>query len=220
MDEDNILTKKNNSFSSVKSELINSFLAGILIAIGGTVFLSCHNKIVGAFLFSVALLCICMESLALYTGKICYLLNSSNKCKEIAKLSAILLGNIMAALLCALILKNTNPTISKIASDMCALKLNKNIFRIFIDSAFCGILIYLAVNIYKLHKSVFGIFLCVPVFILSGFEHCIADIFYFLLAKNLSLIKVTAFILIAIAGNTAGGLVFPILKSFTKKNAK
>ena len=42
---------------------------------------------------------------------------------------------------------------------------------------------YIAVNSYKTSKDVFGryipIFMCVIVFILCGFEHCIANMFYF-----------------------------------------
>ena len=47
--------------------------AGIMIAIGGSVFLACDNKYVGAVLFSVALLCICYLGYYLFTGKIGYL---------------------------------------------------------------------------------------------------------------------------------------------------
>ena len=54
----------------VKKDLLYGLAAGILIGIGGTVFLACENKIVGAVLFSVALLCICLRGYALYTGKI------------------------------------------------------------------------------------------------------------------------------------------------------
>ena len=36
--------------------ILKSFLAGVAIALGGYVYLSCENKYVGAFLFSVGLL--------------------------------------------------------------------------------------------------------------------------------------------------------------------
>ena len=53
--------------------------AGIMISIGGSVFLACDNKYVGAVLFSVALLCICNLGYYLYTGKIAYLANDFSK---------------------------------------------------------------------------------------------------------------------------------------------
>ena len=95
---------------------------------------------------------------------------------------------------------------------MCNLKLEKNFIRVFVDSIFCGILIYLAVNIYKEHKSIIGIFICIPVFILSGFEHCIADAFYFSLTDCLIPLKSLIFTSIVIFGNSVGGLIFPYIK--------
>ena len=53
--------------------------AGIMIAIGGSVFLACDNKYVGAVLFSVALLCICYLGYYLFTGKIGYLAKDFSK---------------------------------------------------------------------------------------------------------------------------------------------
>ena len=50
-----------------------SISAGILIAIGGSVFLACDNRYIGSLLFSVALLCICYLGYYLFTGKIGYL---------------------------------------------------------------------------------------------------------------------------------------------------
>ena len=61
----------------------------------------------------------------------------------------------------------------------------------------CGILMYIAVDIYKNKKSILGIFLAVPVFILSGFEHSIANVGYFSIANMFS-IDVILFILISI----------------------
>lgn len=200
----------------IKTELKKSFLAGVLVAIGGTVYLSCQNKIVGAFLFSVALFCICMENLSLYTGKVCYFLKAKDKGNFLAELLVCLVGNSCAVILCALILKSNSSHIKEISGAMCALKLDKSFSRIFVDSIFCGILIYLAVNIYKERNSLFGIFLCIPVFILSGFEHCIADTFYFFLTENLMFSKMIIFILITILGNTIGGLVFPFIRGHAK----
>ena len=50
-----------------------SLPAGVFIGIGGTVFLSCENRYVGAVLFSVGLLAICCMGLFLFTGRVGYL---------------------------------------------------------------------------------------------------------------------------------------------------
>ena len=45
----------------LRRDITLGVIAGILIGIGGSVYLACDNKYVGAVLFSVALLCICMH---------------------------------------------------------------------------------------------------------------------------------------------------------------
>ena len=85
---------------SIKEEIKNSFLAGILISIGGTIYLSCQNKIVGAFLFSVALFCICVEGFSLYTGKVCYFFKTKEKLSSVTNLLVCLIGNLCAVVLC------------------------------------------------------------------------------------------------------------------------
>ena len=62
---------------------------------------------------------------------------------------------------------------------------------------------YTAVEIYKKKQSVIGILFCVPVFILSGFEHSIADIYYFT-TTNIINLNSFIFILIVIIGNAIG----------------
>ena len=62
--------------------LIKSILAGIMIGIGGTIYLSLDNKIVGSILFAIGLFIIVVYSFNLYTGKIGYLINNFNKKKR------------------------------------------------------------------------------------------------------------------------------------------
>ena len=198
-------------FSVFKKEITNSLLAGVLISIGGTVFLSCQEKVVGAFLFSVALIFICAESLSLYTGKICYFPEKTSK-KFSFELLCCLLGNIFSTYVCAIFLKLNHLNLCTAADIACNLKLNKSPLQIFTDAFFCGILIYLAVNFYKKNKSMLGILVCIPVFVLCGFEHCIADVFYFSLSSINNIPGIFTFILIAIAGNSAGGMLVPFAK--------
>ena len=62
----------------IVNNLLLSFVAGVLIAIGGTVFLSCESKYLGALLFSVGLFFIVEGKYKLYTGAIGYLLDNKN----------------------------------------------------------------------------------------------------------------------------------------------
>ena len=58
---------------SLKNAFISGIAAGIMVGIGGAVYMSCDNKYVGASFFSVALLSICYLGMYLYTGRIGYL---------------------------------------------------------------------------------------------------------------------------------------------------
>lgn len=55
--------------------LLKGVYAGIMIAIGEVAYLVIPNKVVGAFIFSVGLLTVCMYGMNLYTGKIGYIFN-------------------------------------------------------------------------------------------------------------------------------------------------
>lgn len=188
----------------------DSLCAGILITIGGTVFLSCENKTVGAVLFSVALLCICYKSYYLFTGKIGYIVEKHTK-QDFLNLDIGLFGNLAATFFLGMLLRTVLPNIGEKAAEMCSAKLAQFPLYTFIRGFFCGILMYLAVSIYKEKNSVLGILFCVPVFILCGFEHSIADMFY-LGASGIFSVKIILFTALVVAGNTFGAIVLPLLK--------
>lgn len=190
-------------------KVINGIFAGIIISIGGAVYLSCDNKYVGAVLFSVALLCICYQGYSLYTGKICYIPQKHGK-EEFSVLFTGLLGNVLATTACGYALRYAIPKIGEAALNSCNAKLEQAFFQTFLRAVFCGILIFLAVDIFKKFKTPVGIIFCIPVFILSGFEHSVADMFYFAASGIVSL-KAFTFIWIVILGNTVGGMLIPAL---------
>ena len=171
--------------------LIKSILAGIMIGIGGTIYLSLDDKIVGSILFAIGLFIIVVYSFNLYTGKIGYLINNFNK-KYIRELIITLIGNFIGTFFVGFILKYTRiyTMISEKAKTLADIKLNDTLISILILSFFCGILMYLAVNTYKEVKDIgkyLAVFLGVIVFILCGFEHCIANMYYFSVSSTWSL---------------------------------
>ncbi len=198
-------------------KLTDGILAGILITLGGVVYLACDNKYVGAVLFAVALLCICYKGYSLFTGKICYIPEKHDK-EAWSVLLLGLLGNLVGTCLGGLLIRYAIPAIGKTALDVCTGKLQtQGTAQTFIRSVFCGILIYLAVDIFKKEKTVAGIVFCIPVFILSGYEHSIADMFYFAASGIVSL-EAFVFIMTVILGNTVGGMLIPILLGVGGKN--
>lgn len=197
-------------------KVINGIFAGILISTGGAVYLSCDNKYVGAVLFSVALLCICYQGYSLYTGKICYIPQKHGK-EEFSVLFTGLLGNVLATSVCGYALRYAVPKIGVVALNSCNAKLEQDFFQTFLRAVFCGILIFLAVDIFKKFKTPIGILFCIPVFILSGFEHSVADMFYFA-ASGIVSFEAFVFIWIVIFGNTFGGMLIPALSLIGGKN--
>ena len=196
-------------------KIIDGIQAGILISIGGAVFLSCDNRYIGAVLFTVALLCICMKGYSLYTGKICYI-PEKHGAEEFSVLLLGLLGNTIATVLCGLLLRAAIPAIGPAAETLCTAKLTGQVFgSTLVRAIFCGILIYLAVAVYREKQSIAGIVFCIPVFILSGFEHSIADIFYFAASGIVSL-QAFGFICTVIVGNSIGGMLLPVLSMIGK----
>ena len=194
---------------------INGILAGILIAIGGSVFLACENRYVGAVLFSVALLCICYKGYGLFTGKVGFLPESYDKAAWTVVLTA-LLGNAIATVLCGYAIRYALPWLGDVAQTICEAKLTQAWPQTAIRGVFCGILMYLAVSIFRDHKTAAAIFFCVPVFILSGFEHSIADLFYFATSGIVSW-QAFGFLWCVILSNAVGGVLMPLLSMLTKE---
>lgn len=190
--------------------LISSILSGVMIGIGGSVFVSLAavSKIAGAILFAVGLFTVIVFRLHLYTGKICYAYTGSDKWYiRAANLALILFGNTIGASLAGFALSEKLMTA---AAPIVAAKLSAPLWLVFILGAFCGILIYVAVEGNR--RAPDGVkaamvFLGVSVFILAGFEHSIADIFYFAAAREVSL-EGFIFLMVVVLGNTVGGMLF------------
>lgn len=135
---------------------LSSICAGVLISIGGCVFLACENRYVGAVLFSVALLCICLKGYALYTGRVGYIIESHKK-SDFAALAVILIGNLITTFLLGMLVRVSMPQLGETAAAICSGKLAQAFWQTLVRAFFCGILMYLAVSTYKEKNTVLGI---------------------------------------------------------------
>lgn len=215
-----IKIRKENIKESI-SILLKGIYAGIMIGIGGTIYLSIANQIVGAILFAIGLLTICVYKMNLYTGMIGYILE--NKLGYLKTLTFTLLGNLLGTIITALLILNTRiAKISIRAREMAIIKISDNYLSIFILSIFCGILMYIAVNNFKKGEDsiikYLSIFICVVVFILCGFEHCIANMYYISLAKAWSF-KSAISMLFMIFGNSFGAIIMSLFNNKIKIKA-
>jgi formate/nitrite transporter FocA (FNT family) len=193
---------------------ISAIIAGIMISIGGTVYLSTDNHVIGSLLFGIGLFVILVFQFNLFTGKVGYLLY--NKPNYMISLVIIWFGNLFGTDLYCQGLYYIRPDLALKATTLCNAKLIQPIYSTLILAFFCGLLMYIAVDNFKNNKSdigkYIGVFLCVSVFILCKFEHCIADMFYFGMMNGLSLISLKAlkFIVVVTIGNCFGSWLVPI----------
>jgi len=203
--------KKINSCRYIEY-LIKGVFAGIMISIGGTAYLAVSNNVIGSFLFSIGLLMICMYGMNLYTGKIGYIIVS--KLSYIYELLLTLVGNFIGTYLCGFLIRSTRfISYQEKAINISNIKLDDNFISIFILSIFCGMLMYMAVNNYKKIDNNLGkylsVILCVMVFILCGFEHCVANMYYFSVA-NVWSIDTFVMLGIMILGNSFGSVIIAL----------
>lgn len=202
--------------------LISSILAGMLITIGTTVYLSLLNmehKIIGSFLFGIGLFTIINWNMWLYTGKIGFLFEK--KSNYIIELLICFFGNAIGAFLLSFIISYSRygDVLAKVALELVEVKQNDSWYSILILSFLCGMLIYIAVKGQELCKDIISkitiIFLSVMVFILSGFEHVVANISYYTFA-NLFNGKVVLYIFIMMIGNSLGSIFVNYLYNLQK----
>ena len=194
----------------LRGSLIDGILAGAMVSIGGTVLLSCENKVVGAVLFCIALLSICWFGFNLYTGKIGFLLADHSRA-ALTQTFTGLLGNALGTLLFGLLIAAALPQLREAALAACGNRLTQLPWQTLLRGFFCGMLMYTAVWSFRERKTPLGILFCIPVFVLSGFEHSIADMFYFALA-GLFRLQSLCFLLLVVLGNSLGGLFIPFLQ--------
>ena len=189
---------------------IKAVAAGLCISIGAAAYLSCDSKIVGSLLFTTGLFTICFFGLNLYTGKIGYVLEMPHPVDCLITW----LGNAVGCMCGGALLRYAIPSLSEIGRAVTLTKLGISVPRAVVLGIFCGILMYIAVHNYKKNPSFLGkcvgIFVCIPAFIICGFEHSIANVVYFTLGiRSVSeLLPMLAFTLAVSAANAIGAILF------------
>ena len=160
--------------------LRSSIFAGIAIGTAGFGFLASgiqsevYGSLVGAVLFSFGLLTVVGYKLKLYTGTAGFIRRN-----EVGELCMILLGNIIGCLCVALLTRMSPMDIQAAAQRILELRLRTGFLRCGLLAIGCGFIMTTAVQFARQEKFLpllFG----VPLFIVCGFPHCVADVFYFL----------------------------------------
>lgn len=194
-------------------ELVYSILAGIMIGMGGCGLLAMPIPVLGTVFFAFGLMTIIAFKFRLYTGIIGYYHDKGND----TIISYVIFGNLIGTAFMGLIVSKYLPTLSDKATALIMAKeamiMNYEVGKIIILGFLCGILMQIAVSVWK-HDEIktdfqksFITILAVAIFILSGFEHSIADMFYLFAANtDIPICNQIIFILLVIFGNGLGGI--------------
>ena len=195
--------------------LRSSIFAGICIGTAGFGFLASgiqaetYGSLVGAVLFSLGLLAVVGYKLKLYTGTAGFIRKN-----EVGQLFLILLGNIIGCLCLALLARVSPMDIQGAALNILELRLRTGALRCGLLGIGCGFLMTTAVTFARQDKYLALLF-GVPLFIVCGFTHCVADAFYYLCvpvafmkAHDLEILGVYACIVI---GNLIGCNLYRIV---------
>ncbi len=160
--------------------LRSSIFAGIAIGTAGFGFLaSCfqsetYGPLVGAVLFSFGLLTVIGYRLCLYTGTAGFIVRN-----EIGRLFMILLGNIIGCLCVGLLARVSPMDIQGAAQNILELRLKTGPLNCGLLGIGCGFIMTTCVEFGR-RKQYLPLLLGVPLFIVCGFTHCVADAFYYL----------------------------------------
>lgn len=181
--------------------LRSSILAGFCIGIAGFGYLA-EKSIIGAVLFAFGLLTVVHYGLKLYTGTAGFIQKG-----EVGRLLFILFANLIGCLMVAMMVRCSPLPLQDTAQKILEGRLAMGPLKGAILSIGCGFIMTTAVTFARQGKNLpllFG----VPLFIMCGFPHCVADAFYYMCVPVDYLmgnaIQILIFYLCIVIGNFVG----------------
>lgn len=189
----------------IKTHIKRSISASIFITIGLIAYLIVGNPI-GPFLFSFGLLSVCILNGDLFTGKCGYMWRNDWKI-----LILILIINLFSGYFFGFLCRWLNPALIELA--IVKISSWEVSFSYFLKSIFCGMIMYIAVDIYR-SGHIVGILFGIPLFIFCGFQHCIANIILMGIALSYNFIP----LIICIIGNFIGSIFINLLLNSNKSS--
>jgi formate transporter len=201
----------------MKSIFLKALYAGLLIGIAAVAYLSVDNAYLGSLLFSFGLLMIVSSGYYLYTGKVGYWVKEKN---YLGVLGMTLLGNILGTFIIGLFVRLMQLPIVLKTEALVELKLENGLFKVLLLSVLCGAMMYLGVEGYRKAKletaKVLFVIFAVMIFILSKFEHSVANMAYYAIAGSYS-IKSLIYLSVMIVGNGLGAMALCYIDSNIEK---
>ena len=192
-----------------KVELIRKSIgASMLIALGNYALLVLGNPI-GPIIFAFGLLGVCYLGLNLFTGKCGFIIEDKIKIVDIL---LILIINLISGYLIGFVMSYLDKNV--VLNAIAKIKTWNISIPYFIKSFLCGVIMYIAVYMYK-NKTSLGIIFGIPLFIFCGFQHSIANIITLGIAK-----KFHFAVLLCVLGNLIGSLFMWFISYSNKEHSK
>ena len=206
---------------------LKGILAGLSIGLGGFLFIILSHfvsgelgKVLGSIFFAVGLFLVCTFGFNLYTGKIGLIYEGKKDKEYLTSLPIMLVGNAVGAFglgyICYFIFKDTEVmnTVNAACLSRTSLDTFNDYLSCIVRSFLCGVCVYLAVKSFNSDRlKPVGILLLVFfvfVFVYAGFQHCIANMFYFGFGNHINLYTFINLILVIIF-NSFGPIIGVLL---------
>lgn len=173
-----------------------AFFSGILIGLGAAGFLALGG-IAGAVIFAFGLIGVVLTGVPLYTGKAGVITN-------IWKLLEIWFWNVLGCVAVGLLLKYAEGIYTFRATEVVVGRYQLDILPTFLRAVGCGLIIDIAVWMYKRYGSILPVLFGVPLFILCGFYHSIADVVYIVAAEDYDFLNICWYYPSIFLGNFVG----------------
>lgn len=227
---------KNKSLKTI----ILSIMAGFLIALAGyastVVSFSVNNfslsKCLSALIFPMGLILVILLKTELFTGNSLLVIPLVNKKINIKSLLInwllVYIGNFIGSIILSLLIYKsgslTNEALINAFINIANKKISYNFMNLIILGTLCNMLVCTAVFLGVTHKNtlekIFVIFIPIFLFVLLGFEHSVANMFYLsigALLGKINFINLLIHNLLPVTlGNIIGGILIGLIFNYTK----
>ena len=226
--------------NKVLKTIVLSIMAGFLIALAGyastMVSFSVKNislsKCLSALIFPMGLILVILLKTELFTGNSLLVIPLINKKINIKSLLInwllVYIGNFIGSVLLSLLIYRsgslTNEALVNAFINIANKKVSYNFINLLILGTLCNMLVCTAVFLGVTHKNtiekIFVIFIPIFLFVLLGFEHSVANMFYLSIGALLGKINFINLIihnlLPVTLGNIIGGILIGLIFNYTK----
>ena len=215
---------------NIKALVIQGILAGMFIAIGAIAYFRLVaytedpgvGKFLGALIFPTGIIAILLLGSELFTSDCMAILSVYKKSVKMGKfmkmLTTVLAANLVGAVIIALLSTGAgifSEHMIEVISNSAVAKTTMPVGQMFISAVLCNIIVCSGVMMAYSAKTVAGKILAVwfpfAVFVLSGTEHIVANMFYLVMAfvngANITVAGILISFMVVAIGNFVGGAV-------------